>query len=72
MKKANIFCSSFQKVKPIYYTDSFIIHNEIFQAFISWDFDDYGLQIMKTQYSVSRKIWIKLKQDILNRNVRLL
>ncbi len=54
----------------------FITHSEIFQAFISWNFDDYGLQIMKTQNSVSRKIRIlhkiNKKKDLLNRNVRLL
>ncbi len=64
---------SFQKVKPIYYMDS--LHIEIFQAFISWNFDDNGLQIMKTQTSVPHKIWIlhKInKKDILNRNIRLL
>ncbi len=54
MKKDNIFCHSFQKVKPIYYIDS--LHSEIFQASISWNFDDYGLQIMKTQNSVSMNI----------------
>ncbi len=32
--------------------------SEIFQAFISWNFDDYSLQIMKTQNSVSQKIFI--------------
>ncbi len=72
MKKGHYFCQSFQKVKPIYYIDSF----HIFQAFISWHFDDYGLQITKTQNSVSWKIWIlhknKIKRDIINRNVRLL
>jgi len=36
----------------------FITQSEIFQAFISWIFDDYGLQIMKIQNSVSQKIWI--------------
>ncbi len=36
----------------------FITHSEIFQAFISCNFDDYGLQIMKTQNSVSQKIRI--------------
>ncbi len=50
MKKVNIFCHSFQKVKPLFC--------EIFQAFISWNVYDYGLQIMKTQNSVSQKIWI--------------
>ncbi len=35
----------------------FITQSEIFQAFISWHVDDYGLQIMKTQNSVSQKIW---------------
>ncbi len=48
----------------------------ILQVFISWNFYDYGLQIMKTQNSVSRKILIlhkiNKKKDILNRNVRLL
>ncbi len=34
----------------------FITQSEIFQAFISWNFDDYGLQIMKTQNSESQKI----------------
>ncbi len=53
MKKLNIFCHSFQKVKPIYYIDS--LHSAIFQAFFSWNFDDYGLQIMKTQNWVSQK-----------------
>ncbi len=51
MKKVYIFCHSFLKVNPIYCIDS--LHSEIFQAFISWIFDDYGLQIMKTQNSVS-------------------
>ncbi len=32
----------------------FITQSEIFQAFISWNFDDYNLQIMKTQNSVSQ------------------
>ncbi len=41
MKKVNVFCHSFQKVK-------------LFQAFFY--FDDYGLQIMKTPNSVSQKI----------------
>ncbi len=54
----------------------FITHSEIFQTFISWNFDDYGLQIMKTQNSVSQKIFILHKINkkiyILNRNVRLL
>ncbi len=36
----------------------FITQSEIFQAFFSWNFDDYSLQIMKTQNSVSQKIWI--------------
>ncbi len=37
----------------IHYTQS-----ETFQAFISWNFYDYGLQIMKTQNSVYQKIRI--------------
>ncbi len=36
----------------------FITQSEIFQAFIAWNLDDYGLQILKTQNSVSQKIWI--------------
>ncbi len=36
----------------------FTTQSEIFQAFISWNVDDYGLQIMKTQNSVSQKISI--------------
>ncbi len=35
-----------------------ITQSEIFQAFISWHFDDYGLQIIKTPNSVSQKIRI--------------
>ncbi len=53
----------------------FITQSELFQAFISRNFDDYNLQIMKTQNSVYQKIRIlhKInKKDILNRNVRLL
>ncbi len=36
----------------------FIRWSEIFQAFNSWNLDDYGLQIMKTHNSVSQKIGI--------------
>ncbi len=36
----------------------FITQSEIFQAFISLNVDDYGLQIMKTQNSVSQKMRI--------------
>ncbi len=50
-EKGQYFCPSFQKVKPIYSIDS--LHSDIFQAFISWNVDDYGLHIMKTQNSVS-------------------
>ncbi len=57
----------------------FITQSEIFQALISLNIDDYGLQIMKTQNSMSQKIRHitlhkinKEKNDILNRNVRLL
>ncbi len=57
MKKVNIFCHSFQKVNPIYYK-KFITQSEIFQAFISRNVDDCGLQIMQTQSSVSQKIII--------------
>ncbi len=53
-----------------------ITQSEICQAFISWNVYDYGIQIMKTQNSVSQKIWIlhkiNKKKDILNRYVRLL
>ena len=34
------------------------MQSEIFQAFICYDFDDYGLQLMKIQNSKSQKIWI--------------
>ncbi len=52
----------------------YITQSEIFQAFIFWNFNDYGLQIMKTQNSVSQlEYYIRsIKKDILNRNVRLL
>ncbi len=42
----------------------FIMHSEIFKSFISWHFDDYGLQIMKTQNSVSQNFWILHKINI--------
>ncbi len=41
----------------------FITQSEIFQAFISWNFYDYGLQIMKTPNSVSQKIRILHKMN---------
>ncbi len=46
--------------RSIFFVTHFRIirHREIFQAFISWHLDDYGLQIMKTQNSVSQKIRI--------------
>ncbi len=52
MKKVNIFVSliSESETHVLY---RFITRSEIFKAFISWNFDDYGLQIMKTQFSVS-------------------
>ncbi len=57
MKKVNIFLSLISKSEThILY--QFITQSEIFQAFISWNVDDYGLQIMKTQSSVSQKIII--------------
>ncbi len=34
---------------------------DIFQVFISFNFDDYNWQLMKTPNSVSQKIWILLK-----------
>ncbi len=70
MKNVNILCHSFQKVKSIYYIDS--LQSEIFQSFISWDFDDYGLEIMKPKIKCLRKFlyYIRsIKKDILNRNL---
>ncbi len=66
MKRSIFFVTHFRKW--------FITQSEICQAFISWHFDDYGLQIMKTQNSVSQKTRIlhKINTNILNRNVRLL
>ncbi len=63
MKKVNIFCHSFQKVKPIYYIDSLRIEGNISSLYflniiIIIYFDDCGLQIMKTPNSVSHKIRI--------------
>ncbi len=52
MKKFNIFCHSFQKVKPIYEIVKY------FEPLFIYLFYDYGLQIMKTQNSVSQKIRI--------------
>ncbi len=56
MKKFNIICHISESETHILYR--FITQSEIFQAFISWNCDDYGLQIMKTQDSVSLKIRI--------------
>ena len=61
MEKYIYFDNSIQKVKLIYYID--LLDSEIFQAFISFNFDDYGLQLMKTQNSVSPKIRILHKTD---------
>ncbi len=36
---------------------------DIFQVFISFKFDDYNWQLMKTPNSVSQKIWILLKTN---------
>ncbi len=55
MKNINIFGTQFRKWNP-YIINS--LNSEIFQAFISWNFDDYGLQTMETQNSVSQKIRI--------------
>ncbi len=38
---------------------------DIFQVFISFNFDDYNWQLMKTPNSVSQKIWILWKGSIL-------
>ncbi len=74
MKKVIFFVTHFRKWNHILYR--FITHKrEIFQASISRNFDDYGLQIIKPQNSVSQKIRIlhKInKKGYLNRNVRLL
>ncbi len=56
MKNFNILYHISESETHILY--KFIAQSEIFQAFISWNFDDYGLQIMKTNNSVSPKIWI--------------
>ncbi len=54
MKKVNIFCHSFQKAKRIY--NSLDRMKYVKPLFI--EIFDYGLHIMKTQNSVSQKIWI--------------
>ncbi len=57
MKKVNIYLSLILESEThILYR--FITQSEIFQAFISWNFDDFGLQKMKTLNSVSQKIRI--------------
>ncbi len=38
---------------------------DIFQVFISLNFDDYNWQLMKTPNTVSQKIWILWKGSIL-------
>ncbi len=47
MKKVNILLLISESETNILYR--LIKQSEIFQAFISWNVDDYGLQIMKTQ-----------------------
>ena len=37
------------------------MQSEIFQAFICYNFDDYGLQLMKTPNSKSQKIEYYMK-----------
>ncbi len=57
MKKVNIFCHSFLKVKPIFYIDS--VHRVKYLKPLFLEIvDDYGLQIMETQNSQSQKIRI--------------
>jgi len=50
------------------------MQSEIFQAFICYNFDDYGLQLMKSPNSKSQKIRIlheikRKKKDFKYRNV---
>ncbi len=74
MKKVNIFCHSFRKVKPIYYIDSLHIEWNISSLYFL-NFDDYGLQIMKPKIQCLRKLEYcirSMKKEIFNRNVRLL
>ncbi len=58
MKKVNIYFSLFSESEThILYR--FITHRmKYFQPFISWNFYDYGLQIIKTQNPVFQKISI--------------
>ncbi len=68
------FVTHFRKWNP-YIIDSLHIEWNISSLYFL-KFDDYGLQIMKTQHSVSQKIRIlheiNKNNYILNRNVRLL
>ncbi len=57
MKTLAVLPISTKNSKPIYYIDSLHIEWNI-SSLISWHFVDYGLQIMKTQNSVSQKIII--------------
>lgn len=54
VKKFNFFCQSLQKVK-------LITHVDTFEVFISCNFDGWGLNIMKTQNSVSEMFQIVKK-----------
>ncbi len=74
MKKVNIFCHSFQKVKPIYYIDSLhrvIIFKPLFIEILwSWFTDNENPDSVSQKIRILHKINKKI--DILNRNVRLL
>ncbi len=52
----NVYFLSLISESETHILNRFITQSEIFQAFISWNFDDYGLQIIKSQNAVSQKI----------------
>ncbi len=74
MKRGNIFCHSFQKVKPIYYIDLLHIEWNISSIYFlkCWwlwltDNENPKFSVRKLEYYIR-----SIKKDILNRNVRLL
>ncbi len=72
MKKVNICCHSFQKVKPIYYIDSLHIEGNISSLYF---LKFWWLRLTDNEnpkFSVSEYNIRSIKKDILNKNVRLL
>jgi len=60
------YSAKVEKVKLIYYRLSTCMQSELFQAFICYNFNYYGLQVMKTPNSIleyCEKIFIAVSHN---------